>query len=333
MSDPHASSQTFAADVSEGKDDATVNLFSGDKITWHMANGESFAGNLKIAIPHQARSAQTPMHLRGFDERCMQFGVIFLKVAALQKDYADLHTALVEAAQVHRRLCAPRLVRYGDFEIASETFAVRHVPGDFVTAEKVDGSVILALGDICGKGLAAGMWITHLVGLVSSRTAASSRPEAIVTGVNRDLCRTSSVTPLASLFLARLDPITGRLDYCNAGHPPALLLRADGQLESLSEGGPLLGVIPAASFVRGSVDLRAGDLLLICSDGILESVNNVDQEFGNKRLEEQLRSGQIGSADAVLFSVLGAVQDFAAAQPLIDDMSLLVVRRATGIVH
>ncbi len=230
-----------------------------------------------------------------------------LKVAALQKDYADLHTALVEAAQVHRRLCAPRLVRYGDFEIASETFAVRHVPGDFVTAEKVDGSVILALGDICGKGLAAGMWI--------------------------NLCRTSSVTPLASLFLARLDPITGRLDYCNAGHPPALLLRADGQLESLSEGGPLLGVIPAASFVRGSVDLRAGDLLLICSDGILESVNNVDQEFGNKRLEEQLRSGQIGSADAVLFSVLGAVQDFAAAQPLIDDMSLLVVRRATGIVH
>src|SRR6266536_603967 len=73
------------------------------------------------------------------------------KVAALQKDYADLHTALVEAAQVHRRLCAPRLVRYGDFEITSETFAVRHVPGDFVTAEKVDGSVILALGDICGK--------------------------------------------------------------------------------------------------------------------------------------------------------------------------------------
>lgn len=256
-----------------------------------------------------------------------------LKVAALQKDYADLHSALIEAAQVHRRLCAPRLVRYGDFEIASETFAVRHVPGDFVTAENVDGTVIIALGDICGKGLAAGMWITHLVGLVSSRTAASSRPEAIVTGVNRDLCRTSSVTPLASLFLARLDPVTGRLDYCNAGHPPALLLREDGQVETLSEGGPLLGVIPAASFVRGSVDLRLGDLLLVCSDGILESVNNVDHEFGNKRLEEQLRSGRIGSADAVLFSVLGAVQDFAATQPLVDDMSLLVVRRATGKVH
>ena len=87
-----------------------------------------------------------------------------LKLAALQKDYADLHTALFEAAQVHRRLCAPRLVRHGDFDIASEIFAVRYLPGDFFTLEETSGGTILALGDICGKGLAAGMWTTYLVG-------------------------------------------------------------------------------------------------------------------------------------------------------------------------
>jgi sigma-B regulation protein RsbU (phosphoserine phosphatase) len=255
------------------------------------------------------------------------------KLATLQQDYVDLHTALIEAAQVHRRLCAPRLVRYNDFEIASETFAVRHVPGDFVTADKVDGNVILALGDICGKGLAAGMWISHLVGLVGTRTAGNSKPEVIVTGINRDLCRVSSVAPLATMFLASLDPVIGKLDYCNAGHPPALLLRADGRLESLGEGGPLLGVIPAASYARGSVELHAGDLLLICSDGILESLNDADQEFGSQRLEAQLRSAHGGSADAVLFSVLGAVQDFAATHPLVDDMSVVVVRRDTGEIH
>lgn len=252
-----------------------------------------------------------------------------LKIATLQQDYADLHTALVEAAQVHRRLCAPRLVRYNDFEIASETFAVRHVPGDFVTADKVDAGVILGLGDICGKGLAAGMWITHMVGLVGTHAAVNSGPEAIVQNLNSDLCRTSSVAPLASLFLARLDPITGRLEYCNAGHPPALLLRADGQLESLSEGGPLLGVVPMSSFARGCVDLHAGDLLMVCSDGILESRNSADEEFGYERLQAQLRRTRTGSADAMLFSVLGAVQDFAAAGPLVDDMSLLVVRYCT----
>ncbi|MGH9873477.1 MAG: PP2C family protein-serine/threonine phosphatase [Pyrinomonadaceae bacterium] len=251
------------------------------------------------------------------------------KVATLQQDYASLHTELVEAALVHRRLCAPRLVRYGDFEIASETFAVRHVPGDFVTVEKVDGSVTFGLGDICGKGLAAGMWITHLVGLIGTRTAVSSSPETIVTGVNRDLCRMSSSAPLASLFLARLDPFSGRLDYCSAGHPPALLLRADGKLELLSEGGPLLGVIPGASFAKGFADLHAGDLLLVCSDGILESANEDDEEFGSARLEAQLRSARTDCADAVLFSVLGSVQDFAATRPLVDDMSVVVIRRRT----
>jgi serine phosphatase RsbU (regulator of sigma subunit) len=256
-----------------------------------------------------------------------------LKLAALQKDYADLHTALFEAAQVHRRLCAPRLVRHGDFEIASEIFAVRHLPGDFFTVEESSSSVVLALGDIGGKGLAAGMWTTHLVGLVGTHTAASPEPQAIVTGVNRDLCRMSSVVPLTSLFLARLDSASGSLDYCSAGHPPTLLLRSDGQLESLSEGGPLLGALPAASYARGHVELRAGDVLLAYSDGILESRNNAGQEFGSERLEAQLRRARTASAETVLFSVLGAVQDFAAASPLADDMSLVVVRRGAPQRH
>src|SRR4029453_15063617 len=102
-----------------------------------------------------------------------------------------------------------------------------------------------------------------LVGPVHTPTGGRSSPEAIVTGVNRDLCRMSSAAPLATLFLARLDPATGKLDYCSAGHPPAMLLRADGQLELLSEGGPLLGFIPSASFARGSVEVHAGDLLLV----------------------------------------------------------------------
>src|SRR5881296_1346858 len=102
-----------------------------------------------------------------------------VKLATLQKDYAELHTAIFEAAQVHRRLCAPRHVRFGNFEIASEIFAVRHLPGDFFTVEEKSDGVTLALGDICGKGLAAGMWTTHLVGLVGARVAVTSKPEAI----------------------------------------------------------------------------------------------------------------------------------------------------------
>lgn len=252
------------------------------------------------------------------------------KLAALQRDYAEIHNELIEAARVHRRLSAPRLVRHDEFEIASEIFAVRHVSGDFFAIEESSGSVVLALADISGKGLAAGMWTTHLAGLLGAQVAVNTRPEAVVAGMNRDLCRLSSVAPLASLFLARLDSETGRLDYCNAGHPPALLLRANGRLEMLSDGGLLLGVLPDAAFVSGVVDLRGGDILLICSDGVLESLNNADEEFGYERLEARLRRASGNTAETVLFSVLGAVQDFAGVHPLVDDLSMVVVcRRAT----
>ncbi|CAN5801511.1 hypothetical protein BH18ACI4_BH18ACI4_21050 [soil metagenome] len=294
------------------------------QIGFNTTLATSQAVNIRVHSPRPKRS---------FRIRRQELEV---KFADLQQCYADLHNQIFEAAEVHRRLCAPRHVRFGEFEIASEIFAVRHLPGDFFTvAERSDG-VILALGNICGKGLAAGMCTTHLVGFVAARAAVASQPEAIVAGVNRDTCLLKSFMPLASLFLAKLDPVTGFVKYCSAGHPPAVLLRADGELELLSEGGMLLGVVPGTPYVSGCFELKAGDVLMIYSDGITESLNCAGEEFGYARLEAQLRSAQagaadsltqIGAADALLFSALGAVQDFAAACPLVDDMSLAIVRR------
>jgi len=249
------------------------------------------------------------------------------KLETLQKDYAELNAAIFEAAQVHRRLCAPSIMRRGSFDVASEIFAVRHLPGDFFSVEETSEGLVLALGDIGGKGLAAGMWVTHLIGLIRMHTAANSDPETIVAGVNRDMSWLSAVEPLSTLFVGRLDTNSGKLDYSSAGHPPAFLLREQGELELLSDGGPVLGAVPSASFDRGSVKLNEGDLLLACSDGILESFNEADQEFGSQRLEAEFRRAQGGSAEAVLFSVLGAVQDFAAPRPLTDDMTLAIVKR------
>ena len=255
-----------------------------------------------------------------------------VRLATLQQDYAELHAEIFEAAQVHRRLCAPRLVRYGSFEIASEIFAVRHLPGDFFTIGNSSDRVMLALGDICGKGLAAGMWTTHMVELVRTRAAIHSEPESIAAGVNRDLCVAGSTVPLASMFVASLDPINGTLDYCSAGHPPALLLRANGELELLSDGGTLVGVMASAHYRRGSVTLDPGDTLLAYSDGVFESMNKAEEEFGLTRLESQFRTateevqGTTG-AEPILFSILAAVQDFAATSPLVDDLSLVVIRR------
>lgn len=279
-----------------------------------------FSGPLPSSVQAPAPTLRKTKATTPFEE-------LELKHAALQKDHADLHAALFEATQVYRRMCAPRFVRRDGFEIASETFAARYLPGDFFTVDDTDSGVILGLGDISGKGLAAGMWTTLMLGLIATHRARTVEPQSIISGVNSDLCRISLGAPLASLLLARLDTVTGVLCYCSAGHPPVLLLRADGQIEWLSDGGPLLGVVPDASFVSGSVELRVGDILLAYSDGILEARNYADEEFGYDHLEAQLRRLPKGSADAVLFSLLGAVQDFAGACPQADDMSLVVVRR------
>src|SRR5213596_2219134 len=156
--------------------------------------------NMSQSLFHSGLSTQRALDIRA-SRRLKRAGESLRlelegKLASLQQDYAELHTAIFEAAQVHRRLCAPRLVRRGDFEIASEIFAVRHLPGDFFTVEETDDGVMLALGDICGKGLAAGIWTTHLVGLVGTHTSVTSAPEEIVRGVNRDICEMTSAVPL-----------------------------------------------------------------------------------------------------------------------------------------
>jgi serine phosphatase RsbU (regulator of sigma subunit) len=284
-----------------------------------MAYSASFpwrAGGVRLPRPQDRRASRQARQQE-----------MKLKLAMLEKQYGDLHTALFEAAQVHRRLCAPRLVRYGHFEIASEIFAVRYLPGDFFTIEETSGGLILALGDVCGKGLAAGMWTPCLVGLVRAHAAASSEPHTIVAGVNREFCRMHA--PLTSLFMARLDQASGTVEYCSAGHPPAMLLREDGALELLTEGGMLLGMAGDASFRTGRVELRPDEVLLAYSDGIVESRDGSDQEFGGERLEAHLRGVRTGSSTAVLFSILAALQDFAAPNALTDDTSLVVVRRGS----
>ena len=248
------------------------------------------------------------------------------RLATLQNDHAALHAALFEASQVHRRLCAPRRMRFGDFQVASEIFAVRQLPGDFFIVHEDDRAVMVALGDVCGKGLEAGMWVTHVAGLIAMHYAADPRPQSVTARVNRDFQHLPGM-PLTTLFQARLDPVTGIMEFCNAGHPPAYVLRHSRAVEELSAGGPLLGAFPKNDFSQASIRLEAGDVVVLYSDGILESANAFGEQFGHERWEALVRTVDTTDADAMLLSLLGAVQDFTGGRPLADDMSLAVIRR------
>ena len=249
------------------------------------------------------------------------------QVAELRREYDDLRRVLYEAAQVQRRLCGPRYLRRESFEIASEIFPVRHVSGDFLSVFELESDLVFAIGDIAGKGLSAAMWFTHVIGMVRMQITALGNPAAALSAINRDLMQARLELPLTSLLLGRLSVSSGDITYCNAGHPPALLLRSDGRLDQLHEGGPLLGAIAAASFENGKTKLLPGDTLLGYSDGIAECRNPAGSDFGMERTLSAAKLCFGSSASSMVFSVLGAAEDFAGSRPREDDMALIVVRR------
>jgi len=250
------------------------------------------------------------------------------QLATLRREHDDLKRTLYEGAQVQRKLCGPRLLRREAFEIASEIFPVRHLSGDFISVFELDTDLVFAIGDIAGKGLSAAMWFTYVVGMVRLQIEALGDLAAALSAINRNLLLTRLELPLTTVLVGRLKLQTGEVTYCSAGHPPALIFRNDGHVESLREGGPVLGVLAGACFADGQTTLRPGDTLLAYSDGIAECQNENGAEFGTERLAAAAQISRGSSASGTLFSVLGAAEDFAGSQSREDDMAVIVVRRA-----
>jgi len=253
--------------------------------------------------------------------------VLRTQLANLKGENDDLNRAMFEAAQVQRRLCGPRYFRTGSYEFASEIFPVRHLSGDFITLMQLDGDLVFVIGDIAGKGLVAGMWFTHMVGMIRREISSRHNPAAALTAVDRDLLLTGVEFPLTTLFLARLNLPSGELTYCNAGHPPVLLVRENGEVEELSQGGPVLGVIAGEPFVSGNTRLHGNNTLLAYSDGVAECRNESGIEFGAERLLNVAKTFSSLNANDMLFSVLATAENFVGKRHREDDIALLVLRR------
>lgn len=269
----------------------------------------------KATTKHQAPEAESARSLRE-------------ELDGVRREHAKLQQAVYEAAQIQRRLCAPRELVLGEFEIAGEIFPVRHLSGDFFKVIKLDSALGIAVGDIAGKGLSAGIWQAHLMDLVQRCAGTYALPADAVAAVNRDLCRDQNEPPIVGLFFGRLDPESGELAYCNAGLPPPLLLRSDKSVEKLEKGGPMLGALKESKYEAGTVCLNPGDLLLAYSDGLTECRNSQDEEFEVGRLTATAKAIGGARANQVLFSTLGAVLNFAGTCSPEDDLTLLVLRRS-----
>jgi serine phosphatase RsbU (regulator of sigma subunit) len=239
-----------------------------------------------------------------------------------------LEKELALARQIQIALLPAELPRFAGFELLASNIPTRAVSGDLYQVQlRRDGSeCVLLLADVSGKGMSASLLTASLEALAVGPIEVGLPPEGICGRLSRRLHARTSPERYATGFVAVLHP-DGRFCYANAGHNPALLLRAAGGDEELAATGLPLGLLPVEDYARQERRLEPGDLVVIYTDGVTEAANPAGEEYGLERLIGLCR----GHASEGVASVAEAMQlgldAFAQGVPFADDRTFLLVRR------
>jgi sigma-B regulation protein RsbU (phosphoserine phosphatase) len=242
---------------------------------------------------------------------------------------AGLRQELQIAAHMQQTLLPRPWPHDARFELRGTMVPAKDIGGDFfdhflLPADRVG----LVVADVSGKGIPAGLFGMLSKTLLRSHATQRPRsPTSVISQVNDALCEDNEASMFVTTFYGQYDPATGDLVYVNAGHPPPLLLRADGQLQWLpGSGGMALGVVSALVYREARVQLTPGDTLLVFTDGVTEAVDPLTREFGADRLASLLgRQTQI-QPQHIIEQVLQAVRDFSAGVEPHDDITCLALR-------
>jgi serine phosphatase RsbU (regulator of sigma subunit) len=245
---------------------------------------------------------------------------------------SDLERDLVAASATQALLFPRALPAIPGYESAAVTVPARGVGGDFFLGQKLaTDRVVLALGDVSGKGMPAGLVASSLQArLETVAQHAHGSAADLVADVNRALCGTSDAARFATLAYMELDGRDQELRVVNAGHLSILAMSIDGTITALPSTGPALGVLSDARFLVQTLALTNVLVLIAYSDGVTEAVDDGDEEFGETRLLQAITHGAHGSADAICQAVLDAVRHHTGSTRASDDITLLVVKRVAA---
>ena len=166
--------------------------------------------------------------------------------------------------------------------------------------------------------------MSNLQALVKAFATAATPPQRLCEQINRAVCGNLPEGRYVTFFYGLLETASRRFIYANAGHNPPLLVRRDGRMARLSEGGIVLGLFPERGYEQGEMKLRAGDRLLFFTDGVTEAANGAGELFGEERLLRLLLDHRRQSASELLETILGAVADFCGGS-FQDDVTLVAL--------
>jgi sigma-B regulation protein RsbU (phosphoserine phosphatase) len=229
------------------------------------------------------------------------------------------------AANVQRSLLPPPL-KHPRLELAREFIPFREIGGDYFDFVPLGPErFALAIGDVMGKGVPAALLSANLKATLRSQLQDGSLPaDEVVARVNHLYWQVTAKGRFASFFLAFFDLAEGRLQYVNAGHHHPFVVRPDGEVVDLGDGGTVLGLMEHTRYDRHDLDLRREDLLVFYSDGVTDRSNREDEMYGVERLKEAAARSRADAPRIVLYTLLGEVQGWSGGSPPEDDLTLIV---------
>lgn len=276
--------------------------------------------------------------VREFSQEDLELLVSLASIAALKIRNAALTEQAIERQKMERDLLLARriqesmlpreLPRFEGYELLAQNIPSRGVSGDYyqVITRREDECVLLVC-DVSGKGIPAALLTTSLEALAAAPIEDGFATAEICSKVSTRLHRRSPPEKYATAFLAVIRRSDSTIQYTNAGHNPALLVRGDGTVEQLATCGMPLGLIAESAYEQYEVRFEPGDTLVIYTDGITEAENPEEEEFGIDRLIAAARAHRQESLQSISDAINRELDAFARGITPADDRTFLLARR------
>lgn len=283
--------------------------------------------SVDLAVEAMRRGAsdfvQKPWHNRELIEK---LGAQVERGQALRRTQRQRHDEMREAREIQNNLLPKSVPQVADYEIAGMTQPVRFVGGDYYDVVRIsETQTVLCIADVAGKGLPAALLMSSLQAALKPLMWQALAPRELCRRLNRILCDITPLGKFISFFYAVLDSRDNRLTYCNAGHNPPVLVRAEGTASELNAAGAVLGQFPDWVYEQSDVRMNSGDKLLLFTDGMAEASNQFDEAFGEERLIGIALQNRAASAEDLKTLLMRSASEHCAGH-FQDDATMIVLR-------
>ncbi len=292
--------------------------------------------NLTILTHGAERLARGDLQARVAVESKDEFGQLALAFNRMAQDLSENQKHLLEQERLRKELEMCRKIqeellphqalRTGIIEARGVSIPAREVGGDFFNYFPLpNGDLALLIGDVSGKGLPAAMLMANLQATIQARLPLELDLARLADQLDFHIGSATPSELYLTLFIAILDTKSQVLRFVNAGHNPQFILRAEGAVERLESTGRPLGLLPGGGFIAREKQLRHGDSLFFYTDGLVETEDEVGQEFGTARLEALVLDARFDGHDGMLARVEKATREFRGKVEAADDATMVLV--------